>query len=443
MHIKEPILTTLLGPNIRGDRKWSTFITGKDGNLYGIPFNAPKVVRFNPINKSVEEIGPDLSGEQHKWNCGVLACGTIYCAPWSSNSRRFHLILKIDTNMTDNNGAVDILRIPVLQEFGDDIDKMWSSGALAFDGNIYFMPANVCYILKLNPHNETLSPIGSNLGKRRWKFSGAVLGADQCIYGLPYNSKQIIKFNPLHPNEIYCLGHEAPEEFWCDKGVMASIDGCIYSANMYGQVLKIDTIGNSYTWKGGKILSIEYGWGDPVIGVDSCIYWPPMRGNRVLKFDPDSQQQLPPIVVGGDLASVGTWGDKFRGGTLAPNGTIYFIPNDGNQILAVDPDMEFSMKLQRNLQMHPKELGRLFEKDEDGHESFYENAVRKFGKKRVFQIIEQCLPSDVEWAQRHGNRTSNIPLFMIAASCASCKVPLLFYILRRDVHTFLLGNVGL
>jgi hypothetical protein len=25
---------------------------------------------------------------------------------------------------------------------------------------------------------------------------------------------------------------------------------------------------------------------DPIIGVDKCIYWPPTKANRVLKFDP-------------------------------------------------------------------------------------------------------------------------------------------------------------
>ena len=71
------------------------------------------------------------------------------------------------------------------------------------------------------------------------------------------------------------------------------------------------------------------------------------------------------------------------------------------------------MTLRNNFRLHdPQELGRLFLKDEECNETFYDSAVRKFGIEKVFQLIEECLPSDGEWAD---TRSGNLPLFMIAA----------------------------
>jgi len=80
----EPSLTTLLDitsghDGIRGGDKWWDFVDGKDGVLYGIPCNVPRVVKFNPLDKSLTEIGPHLGGGEFKWRCGVRAkTGSIY-----------------------------------------------------------------------------------------------------------------------------------------------------------------------------------------------------------------------------------------------------------------------------------------------------------------------------------------------------------------------------
>ena len=82
----ESSLTTLLGDEIQGDCKWSSFVDGGDGFFYGIPSHARRVVKFNPLDKSFTEIGPDVGGREGKWLCGVRAnTGRIYCAPFWSN----------------------------------------------------------------------------------------------------------------------------------------------------------------------------------------------------------------------------------------------------------------------------------------------------------------------------------------------------------------------
>jgi hypothetical protein len=53
----ESSLTTLIGNEIQGG----------DGFFYGIPCDARRVVKYNPLDKSLTEIGPDLGGGIMKW----------------------------------------------------------------------------------------------------------------------------------------------------------------------------------------------------------------------------------------------------------------------------------------------------------------------------------------------------------------------------------------
>jgi hypothetical protein len=418
----EPSLTTLIGDEIQGDRKWSDFVDGEDGFFYGIPSHARRVVKFNPLDKSWTEIGPDFGDDLAKWTCGVRAnTGDIYCAPCNAEH-----ILKIKTS----DGTVETLENVELPETARN--SSWVSGALAQDTNIYYMPYNARRIMKLNPDNDTLSSVGYDLRQGWWfkysKYGGTVVGKDYCLYGIPYDTTHIIKFDTTHT-----VGEEAEFiRFECGNGVLAG-DGYIYAANDSGQVLKVDSTTNNYTWIGEEIFSaFEQGWGDPIVGADKCIYWPPRKANRVLKFDPETQQ-LPSLV--GDY--FGGQGIKWNCGALATDGAIYCIPFSSSQVLAIDPFKELSMILQTNMKLHPQELGHLFVKDDEEQcdETFFESSLRKFGGEKVFTLIEECLPLDAEWAGAQHN--GNLPPFMVAASCENCAVSVIYYLLRRNVNALL------
>ena len=153
----EHSLTTLIdigdGDMIRRYRKWSAFVDGEDGFFYGIPYNARRVVKFNPIDKSLTEIGPDLGEGTEKWMCGVLAnTGSIYCAPYAAEH-----VLKINT-IDDTVETLDDVELPETGQL------LWQSGALAADNSIYYMPAFARQIMRLNPDNESLSSVGNDLG---------------------------------------------------------------------------------------------------------------------------------------------------------------------------------------------------------------------------------------------------------------------------------------
>jgi hypothetical protein len=233
----ESSLTALIGDEIQGDLKWSNFVDGGDGFFYGIPFNARRVVKFNPLDKSLTEIGPDLGEGGAKRLCGVRAnTGSIYCAPFLADH-----ILKINTN----DGTVETLDDVELPEIGYGL---WASGALATDNSISYMPYSVRRIMKLNPDNDSLSSVGDDLGEGGWKFSGTVVGNDDFVYGIPYNATSIVKFDPTNPDITSTVGEEAEELFMCGNGVLAG-DGDIYAVNQAGQVLNVDTTRNNYTWK--------------------------------------------------------------------------------------------------------------------------------------------------------------------------------------------------
>jgi len=311
--------------------------------------------------------------------------------------------------------------------------------ALATDNNIYYTPYLARRIMRLNADNDTLSSVGDDLGDEGgYKYCGSatVVGNDNCVYCIPYHAKRIVKFDPTNFDTTYFVGKEAKEWRRCGNGVLAG-DGYIYAVNGAGQVLQIDTTSNNYTWIGDQIYS-GYAferWGDPIIGADQCIYWPPSSAKRVLKFDPETQQL--PSLVGDDLGE----GDlKWNGGALATDGAIYYIPYAANQVLAIDPFKELAMTMHSNTKLYPEELGRLFAKD-GCNETFYGSAVRKFGIEKVFKfLVEECLPSDKEWADTHGR---NLPLFMVAVSCKNSPVAVIYHLLKRNVHDALSGNNGI
>ena len=125
----DPSLTTFIGDEIQGRQKWLAFVDGKNGFFYGIPYNARRVVKFNPLDKSLTEIGPDFGEGGYKWMCGVRAnTGSIYCAPCDATQH----ILKINTN----DGTVETFDDVALPETGI---YLWESGALAADNSIYFL----------------------------------------------------------------------------------------------------------------------------------------------------------------------------------------------------------------------------------------------------------------------------------------------------------------
>ena len=159
-------ISTLVGEEIEGEELHLETVAGKNGYLYCIPFRARRVIKFNPVDKSMTEIGPDF-GDRYvtKWRNGAITgSGVIYCPPYS----RRRGILKIDTN-TDTAIELDVNLLP---ERGIE---MWRSCAAALDGCVYCsMPYMADRIMKIDPNNnDAMSSIGDwYMGGRKYKFEG-------------------------------------------------------------------------------------------------------------------------------------------------------------------------------------------------------------------------------------------------------------------------------
>ena len=411
MRLGSHAITRLVGNEIQGRDKWSVCVAGRDGWVYGIPWNARRVVKFNPVDDTMITIGPDLGSGRYKWQAGVLdEKGFIYCAPYFSSH-----ILKIDTNKS-KGGIVTVLDHVEMPEIAG---SGWSSGALALDGFIYFMPAYARHILKLNPKDDTVSSVGVDLGDGWYKYKGTVIDNDGFVYGIPYGSRHIIRFNPVN-QAMNLVGEEAEYDFLCGNGVVGR-DGNIYAAADDGQVLKIDVVNNTHYFVGNIVKSSHrhIGWCSAIVAIDGYIYWPPCDANRTLKFDIETQIAS---LVGDDF---GYAHGKWSCGAVDSDGVIYRIPRSAAQVLAVYPLKEFEMTLRAEMEQCPEELGHLFVKNGSNGKTAYERAVAKFGMEKNMQVIECCILLMAECIDTN----TNLYPFMAVASCENSALSAIYYLL--------------
>ena len=450
------------------DRLWRGPVVGvsKNGSIYGIPTLESRVVKFNPVDKSIIRIGPDLRIRRLTWLRGDMTHnGMIYCVPKFSDRG----ILKIDTR-TDTVTELDVNLLPERI----DIHMMWISCALSpLDGCIYFMPYHARRIMKLDPTNDdAVSSVGDELerGELGGNYIGTVVGIDGCIYGMPRRSKCIVKYDPI--NDITSFVEKKADKWFgrralrsgylgvfgccalrseyfgicedgalgrdgciyalkeivqviCEDGDLGS-DGCIYALKKIVQVLKIDTINNSYCSVGNRVETDDdddhssgIGWGEAILGIDGCIYWPPYKARRILMYDPHSNLTS---LVGEDF---GNNEYKWKGGYLAADGIIYCFPYHTYMILAIDPLKEYTMSLKKNMEEHTDQLGCIFQPSDDiPHKTNFDRAVTKFGKTKVLELLEDYMPP-----VDHVCTVSNLYPFMIAASYESSDISVIYHLL--------------
>ena len=159
----------------------------------------------------------------------------------------------------------------------------------------------------------------------------------------PYESLQIVRFNPLNQK----IGEEAEEFFRCRGGGVLGRDGHIYAACFTGEMLKIDIVNNTpglllkMLCSSSKVRTSGKWWLHLFVIVfvsrHSCrTVWPSPKWVWS-SF----------ATVGDDLRSVSS---KWSSGALAPDGRIYCITFNANQVLCIDPFKHFTTNLKDNMQ---------------------------------------------------------------------------------------------
>ena len=211
------------------------------------------------------------------------------------------------------------------------------------------------------------------------------------VYGMPFNSKRIIKYDPINHTTSF-VGEVADGDFNCSGDGALGKHGCIYAITDVGQVLRIDTANNVHYFVGNRVESYNdgFGWGDAILGIDGCIYSPPVCARHILKYDPHSDQTS---LVGDDFNKASS---KWYGGSLASDGVIYCSPLLANLILSIDAWKECISSLQNNMVQHLEQLRCIFKPNDDMfNETNFDRAVTKFGYKIVLKALEACMhPAD-------------------------------------------------
>jgi hypothetical protein len=231
----------------------------------------------------------------------------------------------------------------------------------------------------------------------------------------------MIKYD-LETGVVSYVGDECHALFDCNGDGVLARDGHIYAAKgNRGEVLKINTRNNTYSIVGNTVESNHcYGWGDGIMGIDGCVYWPPCYATFTLKYDPYTDRSS---LVGNVF---GHGGSKWVGGALASDDVIYCIPYSGfSQVLTIDPFREFRKTLASNMEQYPERLGLLFDLN-DRDSTHYEEAETKYGKEKVFEIVTAILPPANEAFAGNG-----LYPFMVAASYPQSEISVIYHLLRQ------------
>ena len=133
-------------------------------------------------------------------------------------------------------------------------------------------------LVKIDPNNnDAISSVGDDLGHEEFKYIGIVVGIDGCVHGIPYSSKRILKYDPINDTTSY-VGEKVDEGFYCGGGALGR-DDCIYAITRDDQIPKFDTTNNAHCFVGNSVESDHHGegWVDAILGIDGCIYCPPLN----------------------------------------------------------------------------------------------------------------------------------------------------------------------
>ena len=174
---------------------YNSAVLGSDGFIYGIPGNAPKVLRINPFNPDdFQFIGQDYAGSS-KWGQGVLCPfdKNIYCAPCNDKN-----ILQIQT-------GTECMVTRIGADFGTEkgLDMKWWGAVFAPE----------------NDEGCSVNPKGGKYYCGRELGQEAIPGSDGkcapndgpqcqscariqdsdikgCVYFTPHNARKVLKLNP-------------------------------------------------------------------------------------------------------------------------------------------------------------------------------------------------------------------------------------------------------
>ncbi|CAE7362512.1 unnamed protein product, partial [Symbiodinium pilosum] len=159
-----------------------------DNCIYCIPQSALHVLKIDPVSETCQLVGPELPGK-YKWYGGVVGKHdqAIYGIPHNSPH-----VLRISPSAITVHG-----------DYGDGGHK-WHGASPAPNGDIVSVPANADSVLIIRPGIEPemfeigdakCVKSGRHRTDRKYKFLGAMTGADGMVYCFPSGSERVLQID--------------------------------------------------------------------------------------------------------------------------------------------------------------------------------------------------------------------------------------------------------
>lgn len=419
-------------------RNFVKSIQGLDGCIYAIPFNAPRVVKFDPRTKSIEEIGPNLTKYEQRFHYEDGLCmykdgvmgddGCIFCIPFGSK-----YFLKIDSL----HSTVEVMNISLAGSRDDENSFCtYSCGALAKDGCIYYMPStNADCILKLDPNAQVIenvrpllqspSPVHEIGQSSMFQHTSSLVAAPNgYLYGYSNRFDHVVQFEPFAQSLLSISIPFQLESFQC-QGDGKLMDDCIYQILIGTQetegkfcILKIDTRNMSLCKIDLDIvdrsewleLIQSQPFHSPFVANDGCICW--QIGAHLFRYNINSQH------------FVFEWIDAFGewcSGVQSEDGIIYCVPYYGDKLLTIDPFSGFIQNLIDSSGLSQQDQNCILEKP------IFDEAAKAFGFEKTRQAIQRFFPIADQVCP-----LTNLHSFMIAASAEQCSLDIIYFLLKRN-----------
>jgi len=270
---------------------------GAEGLVYVLPYEAQDIIVIDVATMTTVYQGTMGTTLPLPYRGGVIAANRkTYCCPESATD--ILVIDPFDTTGSDYGTAVRTsmgLTIP-------GGSAKWPCFTRAVNDKLYGVPNSHAQVLIVDPADTTASVHGtaflSAMGgpaslSDLTKWQGSFLGADRCIYGVPFTATDICKIDP----------HDQ-------------------SGSVHGTLTRV-TMGLTPDGNNSK-------WQHCCNGPDGRGYAFPRGSQTILQIDP-----LGGTAVISAFGPALTGGSKWQSGAMALNGSIYGIPQDAVDILKI------------------------------------------------------------------------------------------------------------